>query len=672
MNLDAGIKPHEFWTREIESAEKRQGDFWKEGGKVVKRFLDERSGEDTAGRGRGSASIRLNLFHANVSTLMAMLYGKIPQIDSSRRFSDAGDDIGRIAAEMQQRILNTDIQVPGSSSGDVLRACLQDRLLPGLGTARVRYDFDVRTENIVEQTMGGDGLEQSVEREQEVLENEDAVIDYVHWRDHLWGHAHIWKEVPWSGYKVYMTKPEAVARFSVEIAEKLNYNRSSIETKEENSGKDHAHPWDKAEIVEIWSKTDRKVYWWSKDCDELLDTKEDPLKLRGFFPSPEPMMANTTTTLCLPRSDFKIAQDLYNQIDLLQTRISTITRAVKVVGVYNKASAEIKGMFKQGTENDLIAVDNWAMFAEKGGLKGQIDWLPVEEIVGVLKTLQEVRAQTIELLYQVTGMADILRGQSGEYTAASSDQLKAKFASVRVQHLQDEFSKFASDIMSLKAEIMRTHFEVDTIIKHSNAHFFNDDPQDVIAAAQFLKDPSNDVLWRVEIKPESIAMIDYAQLKSERTEFVTAMATFLQSSAPLIEKEPSAGPFLMEIMKWSLAGFKGSEQIEGVMDKAIKQMTEALQQPKSDQQQENPKLQEINAKAQAEQAKIAAKAQADFNNMQQEHYNRMQEVLAETDMDTQKEKMNAYFNSLETQLKHRAVITEKSHEANLRFKSANK
>ena len=669
MDLEAEMKPHEFWAKEIEAAEKRQADFWKDGGKVVKRFLDERSEDDQSRRGRSSNSVRLNLFHANVATLLAMLYGKVPEIDCSRRYADAGDDVGRIAAEMQQRILNTDVQIPGASAGDVLRACLQDRLLPGMGTARVRYDYDVRTEKVEEKQMGMNGEITSVETEHETLDNEDAIVDYVHWRDYLWGHAHIWKEVPWTGYKVYLTKPESIARFGKEIAGKLNYNRRGTETKEENGNKDREHPWDKAEIVEIWSKNDRKVYWWSKDCDEILDTKEDPLKLRGFFPSPEPMMANTTTTLCLPRSDFKIAQDLYNQIDILQTRISIITRAVRVVGVYNKASPEIKAMLKQGHENELIAVDNWAMFAEKQGLKGQIDWFPVEEVVNVLKVLQEVRAQTIDLLYQVTGMADILRGQSGEYSAASSDQLKAKFASVRVQCLQDEFARFASDVMGLKAEIIRTHFDVDTIIKRSNAHFFNDEPQDVIAAAEFLTEQSNDVLWRVEIKPESIAMIDYAQLKSERTEFLTAMATFLQSAAPLIEKEPGAAPFLMEMMKWALAGFKGSQQIEGVMDKAIKQMPEALKKPK--QPQENPKLQEINAKASAEQQKIAAKAQADFNNLQQEHYNRMQEIMAETDMNTQKEKMNAYFNTLETQLKHHATLKEKSHEANLRPKPSN-
>lgn len=673
MELEAGMKPHEFWSKEIEAAEKRQKDFWKDGGKIVERFLDERKEDGGSNRRTaGSTQVRLNLFHANVTTLMSMLYGKVPEISSTRRFADAGDDVGRIAAEMQERILNTDVQAPGASIGDVLRACLQDRLLPGLGTARVRYDFGTKMEKAEEMEAGESGEMEAKETEYEVLDDEEAVTDYVHWRDYLWGHAHIWAEVPWTGYKVYMTKPEAVARFGTAKAEKLNFNRRSIETKEENSNKERAHPWDKAELVEIWSKTDRKVYWWSKDCDELLDEQEDPLKLRGFFPGPEPMMANSTTTLCLPRADFKIAQDLYNQIDILQTRISIITRAVKVVGVYNKASKEIKQMFNQGTENDLIAVDSWAMFAEKGGLKGQIDWLPIETIANVLKTLQEVRAQTIELLYQVTGMADILRGQSDEYAAASSDKLKAKFASVRVQCLQDEFARFASDIMSLKAEIMRTHFEVDTVIKHSNAHFFPENPQDVMAAAQFLVDPSNDILWRVEIKPESIAMVDYAQLKSERTEFLTAMATFLQSSAPLIEREPASAPFLMEMLKWSMAGFKGSQQIEGVMDKAIKQMTDSLKkQAENPQPPQDPKLQEITAKAQAEQQKIAAKAQTDFNNIQQEHYNRMQEIMAETDMNTQKEKMNAYFNVMETQLKHRATITEKTHEANLRPRPSN-
>jgi len=132
----------DFWKKEIEHAETRQKNFWKDGAKINRRFLDERN--ETQSRIDVQTTSRLNLFHANVTTQMAMLYGRVPRIDVSRRYDDAGDDVGRIAAEILQRMLNTSVQAPGSNECDVLRCCLQDRLLPGLGTARVRYEAETR------------------------------------------------------------------------------------------------------------------------------------------------------------------------------------------------------------------------------------------------------------------------------------------------------------------------------------------------------------------------------------------------------------------------------------------------------------------------------------------------------------------------------------------------
>src|SRR5512133_84925 len=64
--------------------------------KTVARFLDERDeGQET--------ERHLNLFTNNVQTLRAMLYGKVPNVDVSRRFGDAKDDPARVSAEILER-----------------------------------------------------------------------------------------------------------------------------------------------------------------------------------------------------------------------------------------------------------------------------------------------------------------------------------------------------------------------------------------------------------------------------------------------------------------------------------------------------------------------------------------------------------------------------------------
>lgn len=633
------------WKKEIDAAEKRVKEFWKKGTKVTNRYLD-----NTVSRKMGALDTdltsKLNLFHANVSTQMAMLYGRVPRVDVSRRFADAGDDVGRISAEILQRILNTSVQASGSNESDVLRCCLQDRMLPGLGTARVRYD--VQTEKEV-----GDDNE-----EYEKMTSEDAVIEYVHWRDFLWGYARTWSTVPWVGFRTFPTKEECEKTLGEEVCKQLTFEqRGTTEKNDDSQDPDFKQPEETAEIIEIWCRKERTVKFYAKGPDKVIKNVGAPTNFMGFFPCPEPMAANVTTTLWMPKSDFSIAQDLYNQIDVLQTRIDIITRAVKVVGVYDGKSIGIQRMLEEGYDNDLIPVDNWAAFQERGGIKGQVDWMPLGDIVNALSKLQEMRAEAIQLLYQVTGMSDILRGTSEQYTSASSDKLKAKFASVRMQYLQEEFARFASDLMSLKAETVCKNFEPETIFEKANCQYFQEEPASIEDAIYFLKEDCNEVLWKVEIKPESIAMIDYAQLKSERTEYLTAVATFVQSATPMIQMAPGSAPLLLEMLKWGLAGFKGSQQMEGIFDRVLKDVQEQLSQPQAPAE-PNPKLEEINAKAQAEMQKEALKAQNKFNELMTAHQLDMQHIAAETDASARQEELQAYFNILEKNAAASAKIRE--------------
>ena len=76
-------------------------------------------------------------------------------------------------------------------------------------------------------------------------------------------------------------------------------------------------------------------------------------------------------------------------------------------------------------------------------------------------------AELMNLLFQVTGMSDIMRGQSTAGATATEQALKAKFASTRVQEFQNEFARFASDTQRIKAEIISKHFDPQTIAERS-------------------------------------------------------------------------------------------------------------------------------------------------------------------------------------------------------------
>jgi len=599
---------YQYYAEELGASTKMLQKWHKMADKIVKKYL----GDNTSTQ-KDMGTFKLNLFHSNITTLQSMMYGNTPKIAVDRQYTDQNDDAGRVAATTIQRLLSLDIQQNGEEVDSVLQSALSDRLLAGLGCARVRYDM---------KTAMVDGEEQVMD--------ESAPIDYFHWGDVMWSWARNWSEVRWIAFRSYMTKDEVKARFGEQAGNNVPLKQQKMATDEETSNQDAEtdSAWKKAEVWEIWDKEKRKVVWLCFGYDKVLETKDDPLQLENFYPVPPFLLANPTTSLYLPTPDYKLAEDLYNEIDKLQERISIITEAVKVVGVYDSSSEEIKKMMNNGTDNQLIPVSNWAVFGEKQGLKGQVDWLPIADVVNALDKLRDMRSEAIGLLQQITGMSDIMRGELGSaYEGVGQSEMKAKFGSMRVQALQEQFAKFASDLFQIKAEIISKHFSPQTIAQKSNMQHSVD--VDLLPQAIEIIKNYKQAQLRVKIRPESIAMADYAQLKSERTEYINALAVFMQSASPIMEQDPSSKPFLLQLLQWGLAGFKGANEIEGVLDKAIEAAQKAQDEDqggKTDPAMAAAQLaiQQEQLKQQGEKGKIAAKAEADAQLREQDFMRDMQ------------------------------------------------
>lgn len=594
------------WQAEM-AAGKKAAKKWQDAGKrITKVYLDERDSETTL----AFRTSKLNLFSANVNTLRAMMFGQVPRVDVGRRYDDANDDAARVASEMLERVLNSDI---GKQFSWAIGTALDDRLLVGAGFGRVRYEANF--ESIQHEAMTDEaGNELVPAYVEERKTHEAAPVEYTNWRDVLWSPARTWDEVRWFAFRAYLTRDQLVERFGEKIGNAVPLGGKG---KSQKGGGIEYDAWQKAEVWEIWCRENKTVYWYVEGMDVICDAKPDPLGLTEFFPCPMPMMANVASGCYAPRADYILAQDQYEQINELTTRITMLTRAVKVVGVYDKAATGIQRMLNEATENELIPVDSWAAFAEKGGIKGSTDWLPIEQIAGTIQVLVGQRSELINLLFQATGMSDILRGATVAGETATAQSIKAKFASVRVQQMQDDFARFATDLQRLRAEVMVNHFDDATLVKQSNMEYSPDAPH-IAAALQVLRDQF--AVFRISIKSETLAAQDLAALRSEKAEYIQGLATFLGAAQPLIDKYPAAAPTLLEMLKWSMSAFKGASTIEGVLDQAIAGLQQNPPPPPQDpnagkQQAEAAKQQ---ARSQAELQKIQLRAQADARQTQQE------------------------------------------------------
>lgn len=642
------------WAAEFAYAREFHRKWQTSGKEVVSKYLMR----DIKSNDTNAPGYNVGLFWANVKTQMDMMYGQVPKVSVDRRWADPDDQLARVACEMAERLLNADIEEAGEDFSTVLRSCLQDRLLPGLGCVRVRYDLEEGEPDKDSQaaTDGKQGEEDEADDTEELETEENpqkAKLDewlediYVPWTDVLWSPARFYKEIRWIAFRTYKNKSELKAFIGKGTSDfrvqDIPFN--SKNPMEQLSAKS-SQIWNKAEVWEIWSKEFGYVFWWIDGFPKILKSEKDPLELEGFFPCPPFLISNTTTMEYVPKADYTFAEAQYKEIDILSERIALLTKAVKVVGVYDKkAGPDIGRMVNETAENKLIPVDAWAVFQERGGIKGSVEFLPIDQIVTCLGQLQEQKQSRVAELYQITGMSDILRGAAEDKAQVGTQQLKAKFASIRVQAVQDDFTRFATDHQRLRLEIICKFFEPEQMIRRSNMMETPDnDPVLLMQACQFLKD-SEISKWRIMIQPESMAMMDYSQIRQERTEYINSLGIFLQSSFPIAEKFPEAAPVLMELLKWGLAGFKGSKQIEGVIDRAMSTMAKAAAAGQG-QQQQNPEA----IKAQAEQQRM----QQEMQHSQQEHQAKMQEQQQKSSLEMTGMKMEFQAKIAELQAEQKA------------------
>jgi hypothetical protein len=419
---DAGMARR--WHSEMEASKKALEPFVNQGLKVDKVFRDEREDAD-------SGKTRWNFFWSDTTTLVSMLYGNTPKSDVSRRFGDAADDVGRVAGEIAERLLHTDIEKRSDTAAEAFGNALWDWRLPGAGWVRVRYQPAFQPVPAVPAQMHPvTGLEVApAVPASEKVSGEEAPIDYVHWQDVRWSPCRVWDEVTWIAFAADMPKKAFLARFGGDDAKAAaelwgKVPKASQATTDEEKAKD---PWARVRVWEIWHKEDYtpeareaeaadspveeaaeapaevqaekvagRVYWWVEGYEKVLDVQDDPLGLEGFWPCPKPLVSNLTTTQAgtplglLPRAG------------LVPGASTPGPRIDQTAGAGHQGGGHLRrlqhrvavAILSETVQNRLLPVSNWGKFTERGGIQGAMQFLPIDIFVAAFRCFRASSRRT--------------------------------------------------------------------------------------------------------------------------------------------------------------------------------------------------------------------------------------------------------------------------------------
>ena len=603
--------------------------------KILKRYRDDRT--------TTTAQSHYNILWANVQTLKAATFSRMPKPDVSRRFKD-NDPVARVASMLLERALDFEI-THSEDFQHSLTACVYDRFLGGRGTTWIRYEPVIESQQF--QVSEDD---EATESEGEYLDIEQSPVDYVHWRDFGHSYGRTWPDVNCVWRRVYMNREALKERFPEEQFDMLWKQIPLDASPDEPRTKMTEGTVKQALIYEVWDREHKCVYWISKSMGKILDKRDDPLQLEEFFPCPEPIYSTLTNESLVPVPDFTLYQDQANELDTLADRIKGLVDAMKVRGFYDAANADLGRLFTEGDNNTLIPVKNYAAFAEKGGIGGSVQFVDLTPIANALNMAYAAMGQVKQQIYDITGISDIIRGASVASETATAQQIKGQYATLRLKTYQDEVARFASQILRIKAQIICQHFQPETIIKIGGAELLSDTDKQMIPQAMALLKDNPMRTFRIEVATDSMLYADESQEKSDRVEFLQATSSFIEKAIQGAQQVPEMTPLLMDLLKFGVQGFRVGRTLEGEFDTFADQEKEKQAQAAANPQPPAPSPEQL--KAQAEAQKMQMEAQIEQMRLQ---------------LETQKLEFDKWKTQLDNDTK--IVVAEISAKTDLHLKS---
>lgn len=619
--------------------------------KIIKRYRDDNRTEAS------SETAKFNILWSNVQTLVPAVFARLPKADVSRRFGD-NDPIGRVAALLIERTLDYEIE-HYTDFRSSMNHVVEDRFLGGRGVSWVRYEPHIVAQDvqITEDVEDVSDQTTDVGETKEQIEYECSPTDYVHWKD--FGHtpARTWEEVGQVWRWVYLTEEALKARSESATDPKAKKRWLAVPL---DSGPDPLNKYgnkertnDRAKVCELWDKEKDTVVWLSKSMKELIEEVEDPLELEGFFPCPKPLYATTTSDNLEPVPDFVLYQDQANELDILSDRIDGLVKSLRVRGIYDASQPALQRLFTEGDNNTMIPTNKWAAFAEKGGLKGSIDLVPLETLSQALLQCYQARNDIKSQVYEITGISDIIRGQTVASETATAQQLKGQYAGLRLKSMQEGVSLFASELLRIKAQIICEKYQPETILKYAAADQLSDADKPLIRQAMALLKSDPLQSFRIEVAADSLVQIDENQNKQDRLEFLNAMSNFLREAIPAGQQVPEMAPALMTMIKYGASAFKAARTIEGDIDTALEQLK-----VKAANAAANPQPTPDQIKMQGDQQLAQAEAQANAG---------LEQIKGQTQIAVANAKTQADAQLRQIELQHEASLQamKQQHEAQM-------
>ncbi len=557
----------ERWLKKIEAAEKKYEDYHK----LV---------EDIRGYYKNDKKKnKQNIFWASVETLKPFLYFKQPKVYVERK-EKVNDPVQSTACQILEKALEWNI---GQFDFDgVIKYARNDYLLSGMGLLYEKYEPTFT--KIEQEIVSENGIEIT---QAEILDSEQVNTVYIDPVDFIADSEKvgIWEDVTWVARKIHMTKKEVVEQFGEQVREFF------VETDDEEDLQKNTV------VYEIWDKTSRSIKYICKDYElDFLKETGDLLKLQGFFPMPKPIMSTTTSDSIVPVPDYSEIKPMLDELDGITERMKKTMQAIKVSGCYDNSFSQLGNILNKDVT--LVSINDFTKLKENGGIAGVIDFMPIAQYIQSLEALAQHKAELVTQIYEVTGVSDIMRGNSDPNETATAVTKKTNFGTLRNQDRQNDMQRFITDLLKIKAEIICEQFAPETL-----ANFVkNVDPQTVMLAIELLK---TDKMRGMLLGIETDSSFNQSEEAQKVNDAVTLIHTMVTNAFQVVSAQPLLLPLYRQMIETVVVTLPNARQYEPVIDEVFNKIQQQLSEPQPEQP--DPEILKVQQQGQKNQQEFAIK-----------------------------------------------------------------
>ena len=517
------------WQRKISAAEKKYADYYD----VVKEIRGYYRNERRCNK--------QNIFWASVETLKPFLYFKQPTpfVIRSRKTADEAENL---AATILERALLWNMKQFDFDS--VIKYARNDFLLSGMGILWEQYNPSFYN-------LGKELIKNSEQVDTVYVSPTSFLADTEK--------VEIWEDVNWIARRTCLSMNELEDNFERDIAEYLAQRFGDA------AG---------ITVYEIWDKVSKCIYFLSPEYPyDFLDVYEDTLHLSGFFPCPKPIMSTLTNDGIIPVPDYVEIKNLLDELDGVNNRMRLTMQALKVSGCYDNSFPELANILDKDVT--LVSLSEFEKLKDAGGIKGVIDFAPIEQYISALQALASRRQTLIDAVYEITGVSDIMRGSSKVGETATAVTKKTNFGTLRNQDRQNDMQRFLKDLLRIKAEIICEQFSPQFLLSFLSS----DELKDMNVALKAIKILKADKLRSMVIDLETDGCYDLQQEEDRTLKVLRHINEIINMAFNIVSKQPALLPLYRQMLESAVATMPKARQFDAIMDIAFKKIDTELNAP---------------------------------------------------------------------------------------------